>query len=292
MAFTTEQIRQFQEDGFLILPEFLDPTFAARAADRFEPMFRGEFPTGLQPDEWNWREGRDREDITRQICNGWKSDPIVAAIVLSEAVGAACSQLAGWTGARIGQDNVLWKPPGASALGYHQDDSYCQWVVPANYMTCWIALDDTTADGGTLEYVRGSHLWGKFPMIRQFHAPDDYHEALKIAAEQVGQRPEIVHVEIPRGGCAIHAGATWHGSGRNSSPQHRRNLVAHCIAAHAQFHPHEISYIYNRYKHRNSRVMDEDFFPMLWTEERYRTPWLHELDPPPFAFDFTPTDCK
>ena len=43
------------------------------------------------------------------------------------------------------QDNVIWKPPGATPLGYHQDASYIKWVVPAEYMTCWIALDATTA---------------------------------------------------------------------------------------------------------------------------------------------------
>jgi hypothetical protein len=41
---------------------------------------------------------------------------------------------------------------------------------------------DTTAAGGTIEYARGSHRWGVFPKIRQFHAPDDYREALKDAA--------------------------------------------------------------------------------------------------------------
>ena len=178
------------------------------------------------------------------------------------------------SGARIGQDNVLWKPPGAKSLGFHQDDSYCQWVTPSNYVTCWIALDATSAEGGTLEYVLGSHRWGRFPMIRQFHAPDDYHEALTAAAAEVGEVPEIVHVEVPAGGCALHAGATWHGSGPNKSTQSRRALVAHCISAIAKFHPSEISYIYNRYKRHDTLSMDEDFFPVLWTEEGYRTPWL------------------
>ena len=26
-------------------------------------------------------------------------------------------------------------------------------------LTCWIALDDTCTDGGTIELVRGSHKW-------------------------------------------------------------------------------------------------------------------------------------
>jgi hypothetical protein len=119
--------------------------------------------------------------------------------VLKQEIGRICATLGGWPGARIGQDNVIWKPPGAKPLGYHQDDSYVGWVVPSGYVTVWMALDDTSATGGTLEYVRGSHRWGKFPPIRQFHAPDDYREALQEAAASVGQEVDIAYVEAPSG---------------------------------------------------------------------------------------------
>ena len=39
-------------------------------------------------------------------------------------IGRACAILRGWPGARINQDNVIWKPPATAALGFHQDDSY------------------------------------------------------------------------------------------------------------------------------------------------------------------------
>ena len=69
-----------------------------------------------------------------------------------------------WPGARIGQDNVIWKPPGTKPLGFHQDDSYNDWIIPGEMLTCWIALDDTRAYQGTIEHVRGSHKW---PMPRR-----------------------------------------------------------------------------------------------------------------------------
>ena len=49
--------------------------------DRFEPLFRGEFETGIEPDEWNWRFGRDPIDVTRQICNDWKSDGLIKKLI-------------------------------------------------------------------------------------------------------------------------------------------------------------------------------------------------------------------
>ena len=47
----------------------------------------------------------------------------------------------------------------ARPLGYHQDSAYHPWLAPQAMLSCWIALDDTTAEGGTMELVRGSHQW-------------------------------------------------------------------------------------------------------------------------------------
>jgi ectoine hydroxylase-related dioxygenase (phytanoyl-CoA dioxygenase family) len=272
-----KQVAKFHEDGFLILPQLIDPATAERVAARYEDLFRGKFETGLYPDEWNWQEGRDRPDRARPICNGWKYDHTVASLVLRAEIGRLCAQLAGWPGARLSQDNVIWKPPGAKALGFHQDDSYTGWIVPSHMTTCWIALDPTTAAGGTIEYVRGSHKWPVSPPIRQFHAPDDYRKEMRDAAVAVGlSAPELVPVEVPAGGCAFHDGRTWHGSDVNRGARPRRSAVSHCMSSEARFHPTTISYIYNRYKRVGDETMDESFFPILWRQDGYRTPFLDD----------------
>jgi ectoine hydroxylase-related dioxygenase (phytanoyl-CoA dioxygenase family) len=273
---TPVQIARFHQDGFLILEHFIDPADARRVAGRFERMFRGDFETGLYPDEWNWHEGRDRPDLARQICNGWKSDHTVASLVLRAEIGRLCAQLAGWPGARLAQDNIIWKPPGAKPLGFHQDDSYNGWIDPPHMLTCWIALDDTSAAGGTIEYVRGSHKWPVSPPIKQFHAPEDYRKELRDAAAQVGLTPELVPVEVPAGGCAFHDGGTWHGSDANRADKPRRSAVSHCMSSAATFHPTKVSYIYNRYKRAGDTAMDESFFPILWTQEGDRTAFLDD----------------
>ena len=113
IALTETHKEMFHQDGFAIVEGVLEPETIKAARARFPLLFRGEFETGLQPDEWNWREGRDSNTLTRQICNGWKADRTIAAIVLREDIGRACSELRGWPGARINQDNVIWKPPGS-----------------------------------------------------------------------------------------------------------------------------------------------------------------------------------
>lgn len=269
-----EQKTRFREDGFAIVNDVLDPGTIEAARGKFPVLFRGEFETGLQPDEWNWREGRDSDQLTRQICNGWKADRTVAAIVLREDIGRACAELRAWPGARINQDNVIWKPPGAKPLGFHQDDSYQDWIVPNEMMTCWITLDDTTADGGTIEYVRGSHLWPLAPPIAQFHGPDDALADMRPAADAAGVEPEIVPIEVPAGSAVFHHGRTWHGSRDNKGEAPRRSLVAHCMSSEAAHHPSNIHPVYSRYRRSGGPELDESFFPILWRQDGYRTDWL------------------
>ena len=269
-------LARFQRDGFIVLERVLGQATIAQAQARFPALFRGEFETGLQPDEWNWRDGRDDPTLTRQICNGWKADRVVAAIVLNREVGRACAQLRGWPGARINQDNVIWKPPGTRALGFHQDDSYQQWITPAEMMTCWFTLDDTYAQQGTIEYVRGSHSWPLSAPIAQFHAPADPLVDLRAAAAVAGVEPDIVAIEVPAGSVVFHHGRIWHGSRENRGTGSRRSLVAHCMSSEARYRPDQVSPVYSRYKRHGSNEMDESFFPILWTADGYRTPWLDD----------------
>jgi ectoine hydroxylase-related dioxygenase (phytanoyl-CoA dioxygenase family) len=238
-------------------------------------VFDGEYETGIKPDEVNWVRGRDPDDVTRQVCNGWRADSLIAAQVLSERTGRLVSQLMDWRGARILQDNMLWKPPGTRSIGMHQDGSFADYLVPPVMTTCWVALDDTQAGAGTLEYVRGSHRWPKAPPLRSgFHAPEDWLEGLRAAAPG-GQEVNIVPVVVKAGGCSFHHNLTWHGSASNTSADvTRRALVSHMLAVETRFHPTNADLIYSRYRRRGDLSMDESFFPVLWDETGGRTPWL------------------
>ncbi len=108
-SFTPGQVDTFQRDGFLIVEEGLasEPALE-RLRERCLRLFDGEYETGIRPDEVNWVPGRDPGDRTRQLCNAWKSDNVIAAQVLSERTGRLAAQLGGYRGVRILQDNVLW----------------------------------------------------------------------------------------------------------------------------------------------------------------------------------------
>ncbi len=274
---TEQHIAQFNEDGFLVIDDLIDRALVEQLAERIEPIFAGDFETGIYPDEWHWRPGMSLPDITREICNVWKSDRLFASVVLSETIGRITATLAGWPGARIGQDSLWMKPPGAKAVSLHQDATYISYITPAEMTTCWIALDNTTADIGTIEYARGSHKWPLVKTLGDFHAPSgDHRAAMKQAAAQLGvDEPEVVQIEIPAGSCVVHHGHTWHGSGKNlRSDRPRRSVAVHTLSADAQFQPTGAGYIYGRYKRVGDVTMDESFFPILWRNDNHRTPFL------------------
>ena len=278
-SFTSEQVEAFHRDGFLIVEEGLASDRALELLrERYVRLFEGEYETGIRPDEVNWVPGRDPEDRTRQLCNAWKSDNVVAAQVLSERTGRLAAQLMGYSGARILQDNVLWKPPGTKAIGFHQDSSYADYLVPPEMITCWISLHDTHPDAGPLEFVLGSHTWPKSPPERtQFHAPDDWLAGARAAAPE-GEELEIVPVVVEAGGGSFHHGLTWHGSSPNrSAATARMALVSHMLPVEVRFHETNVDVTYSRYRRRGDLSLDESFFPIVWSESGYRTPWLAEL---------------
>jgi phytanoyl-CoA hydroxylase len=272
-----KQISRFRRDGFLVLEKAIDASLVARLADRIEPLFSGNFETGIYPDEWYWRPGMSLPDVTREICNAWKSDLTIASVVLSSEIGRLTATLASWPGARIGQDSLWLKPSSGKEVALHQDATYISYINPSEMITCWIALDDTSADAGTIEYAKGSHEWPLSQKAGDFHAPTrSYRSAMQEAAVRAGvPEPEIVQIEIPAGGCVFHHGNTWHGSGKNTRTDRvRRSLAVHTLSSAARFQPTGAGYIYGRYKRAGDTMMDENFFPILWTQNGYRTPFL------------------
>jgi ectoine hydroxylase-related dioxygenase (phytanoyl-CoA dioxygenase family) len=274
-----DQLEDFRRDGFLIAEEgFIGEAAIETLRERFDRLFAGEYETGIRPDEVNWVAGRDPEDRTRQICNGWKADRAVAAQVLSERTGRLAAELMGWEGVRIVQDNVIWKPPGTKSLGMHQDGSYLDYLVPPEMVTVWVALDDTSAEAGTMTYAAGSHHWPRSPENRgEFHAPPDWLAPLERALP-TGEDLRLVPVEVRAGGVAIHHYNTFHGSGPNIGTVHRRAIISHLVRHDAEFHPEHVDVTYSRYRRVGDPTMDESFFPILWTKDGHRTPWLDELE--------------
>jgi phytanoyl-CoA hydroxylase len=271
---TAEQIRQYERDGFLIVERWLTDDEVERTRERFHACFEHEWETGLAPDEVNYTPGVTPPDRTRQLCNVWKADRWLARITLQERNARFAAKLAGAPGMRLLQDNMIWKPPSGKALLAHQDAAYVPFLEPPNMTTCWMALDETAADTGTIYYARGSHAWGRLPTGDTFHAPEDWlgwmHEVRPPDVEA-----EMVPIEVPPGGAAFHHGLTFHGSPPNERPDaDRRAIISHMVTTDTKWHPTVRHPLYSRYMRPDELEMDEVYFPIMWREDSYRTPYI------------------
>jgi ectoine hydroxylase-related dioxygenase (phytanoyl-CoA dioxygenase family) len=278
---TAEQVAAYRRDGFLVVQDYMPRDELVRVREHFARVFGHDWETGLAPDEVNYTPGVTAPDRTRQLCNVWKSDRTLARTTLSRRNGSFAAALAGASGMRLLQDNAIWKPPSGKALLAHQDAAYTGWLAPKNMTTCWIALDDTAADRGTIYYVRGSHLWPHAPAGGQFHAPDDWLGYLREVVPP-GTEIEAVPIEVPAGGAAFHDGWTWHGSPPNERPDaERRSIISHLVTSDTvwsesgETHP-----LYSRYRRPGERELDEAFFPVVWRRDGEPTSLIDEVYAP------------
>lgn len=177
-----------------------------------------------------------------QIINVHKADSLFRKLETNSQLSNAVAQLAGWEqGARLVQDQVWAKPPGAPPLVFHRDSPYFMFE-PSQVVTAWLALDDMDEELGPLEYVKKSHKWGdgRIGSARQFFQSNNSKNLLQSAAELEGltlEELEIVSMAgLKAGGLSIHDGKVWHGSNKNSSrTRPRRGLGLHFVPVNVRF---------------------------------------------------------
>lgn len=277
---TTEQIDQFHRDGFLVVENLLEPELVEQVIERFEPLFSGEFETGVYPDEWHWNPYLGKPGAAGQMTGVWKCDRTLASAVMSAKIGHIAAVLEGWSGARLLSDGIWQKPQGAKETTLHQDSMYINYHTPAGVTVCWIALSHAVAGASTIEYARGSHRWELSEAVPEFHNQNkSYRSEMERAAKLARvDEPEVVQLDIPPGSGVFHHGNTWHGSGQNTMNVMRRSMVLAYVPAEAHFKSFGSyvpgGYIAGKYRRHGDDSLDESFFPIIWREDGYRTSFL------------------
>lgn len=289
---TTADIERYREDGFLVVENFVTDAEVELLRERLGRVLDGTFDRVCEPDDYHWKKGRDPDDVTRSMGPVWRCDSALGRFTFSSDHARVAAALEGVPSVRLYNDYVWYKPPGGKPIDVHQDAAYNTWVEPVQVAACWIALDDTYADAGTLSYVRGSHRWGAQPpeTVAPLPAgpvdPDDasWTSYLRKVAPR-GVEIELVPLEVKAGTAAFHSGWTWHGSGPNTRPGAiRRSYTAHFLHGAAQHHPFVRDPIFSRTHTPGARALDESTFPILWSADGYRSPWIEDylLETGPF----------
>lgn len=107
------------------------------------------------------------------------------------------------------------------SLGYfswHQDSGYVP-VDHAPYLSCWVALDDITAENGPLRVIPFTELGVR---TRVTHTPDPQNGDL---VGYFGALPGVV-IEIPKGSVICFSSTLFHSSSTNDTGSPRRAYLA------------------------------------------------------------------
>jgi ectoine hydroxylase-related dioxygenase (phytanoyl-CoA dioxygenase family) len=121
------------------------------------------------------------------------------------------------------------KEPGAVApTPWHQDLPY--WPLRGDQICgLWCPLDSVDLDSGAVEYVRGSHLAGRWYRPRHFGGASGYDGAsgdpMPDIDATVAARDRLSWAMEPGDAIAFH-GLVVHGAGGNRSAQRRRRAVS------------------------------------------------------------------
>jgi len=263
---------KFEEDRFVVLGKILDQPQLDLMREHFAAVFRGDYETGNLPDSSLWQEGTSFPHVPRFMANVWKSDLTFARFVLSSDLARAAAVLMRWDNVRLAQDTLWMKPPKWTEGAFHQDD--LDFFEPAFGVTCWCTLDNACPTQGTLQYVRGSHLWPRpdSPLTEPSGAVSSRARMLAAATVAGISTPDVVPLDVPAGTLVAHRSETWHGSDLNQTHSvHRRAIGVHLLPGRVRFTRSGRGYIFGRYKRIGSDELDESFFPIIWSSSGYRT---------------------
>ncbi len=125
--------------------------------------------------------------------------------------------------ARLYWEQAVSKPPQArTELPWHQDNGYTP-LVPEEYVTCWLALDDAELDNGCLWVIPGSHRNGTV---------DHHNGAGPFRVGHDGPAADGVAVPVERGSVLVFSSLLMHRSGPNVTDRSRRAwIIQFCSAA-------------------------------------------------------------
>lgn len=264
MPLSETQLRQFNEDGYLIIPDFLTPERVATLRGRVSDMLRDfdldshpmtRFSTGeksahvgdayfLESNDkvrFFFEEGafddagvlcRPKERAINKIGHALHDlDPDFRAVSLnSETAGIA--RALGYVDPRVLQSMIICKQPEiGGAVPSHQDSVFL-YTDPPSATGFWIALEDCTASNGCLSFAPGTHKTS--PIAKRFvraHAGTGttFEEIPGIEPCTEPRDEEFVLGECKAGSLVLIHGNLLHKSETNKSAKSRYIYTFHVI---------------------------------------------------------------
>ena len=215
---TAEQRAALRDDGYFVLDRVFTTAEMKAVAGRIEDHQRRHEEV-LRAD--NSGGGISRADEITFTAYLAENDPAIREFVLRPEFVAIATQILGPDIDLYWNQSVFKAPEGTKEFPWHQDDGY-KAVDPSPYLTLWLAVNDATAENGTISVLPGSHKRGLLP-----------HESTPVglACHRLDDPHQGVVVPVSAGSMAVFWSLTAHKSGVNrTSGTRKAYVIQYCHA--------------------------------------------------------------
>ena len=260
---TPETVTQFETDGAVVLRGVFND-WQTVLADGID--WAMENPS--------WRERTYRPDDGKspffQDYVTWNTNPYFRDFVTNSPLGGLAAGLMRSHTARMFHEHILVKEPGNSTVTpWHQDGPY--YLVEARQsVSFWVPLDPVPRER-TIEYVAGSHLWGKSFKPTRFdgtdlYANDDSTGVPDVAANR--DQFDILGWAVEPGDAVVFNFGMLHGAPANNSPIRRRVVSWRLVGDDATFvkRPGMTSPAFPDLEYEDGAPFGGDQFPIVYSD--------------------------
>ncbi len=228
-AITASEIAAYDRDGVVCLRGLFDRGWIARLEAAVDRLRDAPGPLG----ETYSADGANRLFYGDRFM--WTFDPDFAALALESPAGAIIGGLMQSRQVRLYCDHLLVKEPGATMpTPWHHDQQ--AWPLEGSQIcSLWLSLDTVTRDSGAVEYIAGSHRWGRRfraePMGRpadNFGQEDGDEEEFEPCPDFGKERDKhrFLCWDMAPGDCVVFHALTVHAAGGNATAGRRRRGIA------------------------------------------------------------------
>jgi ectoine hydroxylase-related dioxygenase (phytanoyl-CoA dioxygenase family) len=219
---------RLRRDGFVPLGRVLDEETTALLASEVERSL-GRAPTASE------------YGVLRH--NLWQIVPAFEDVLRRGELARIARELLGLDEVVLFQDHLVWKPPGAARVEWHQDYGYWPLEAPAG-LTLWIALDRTDRENGCLHYLARTHEEGE-RAPQDFMAGADQPASNLPPLDALAREHEATPLPALAGDGIAHDPLVWHMSPANASDRDRRAWSITWIAPGNRWNPAHAPHPFN-----------------------------------------------
>jgi len=256
--------QQFARDGAVVVRGALDPAWIRHLRAALDEALAA--PTPLAQNLAGTQGGAFRSDM--YLSSAFAS---FREFATRSPVGGLGARLLGVDRVTLFNDELLVKEPGTpQETPWHHDMPY--WPLGGDSVcSVWIPLDAVNQRVGALEFLRGSHRWGRRFHPRNFDSGSDRPTDAREESLQafIASDPEQVFTtEAVPGDCVVFHALTLHRASGNPLPDARRRAVALRLVGPSVVYeprPRTIPLIWAPALAPGDPLgADRDLFPRLW----------------------------